>query len=150
MYRNNNKYSSCQLWNNGDSTLKQENYNLNAELSKVKKSNSLLQQEKKNLESRLVKLEHQLQNTSLHKVKPQFPEDVEKLLNKVENEVKTELHSKIEDLMGCITCIICNEKIKSVVYLNCRHLVACIECNKNLKDICPLCRLNSQRVVIYH
>lgn len=149
----NNKYSSFRLWDEGDATLKRENYNLNNELSKTKKNNNLLQQEKKNLEIKVTKLEHQLQNVQMfqsHRIKPHFPEDIEKLLEKVESDVKTELYSKIEDLMSCITCVICHEKIKSVVYADCRHLVACTHCNESLNNQCPICRLNSRKVIIYH
>jgi hypothetical protein len=146
-----NKYSSFKLWDEGDAVLRRENYNLKNEISKVKKCNNLLQQEKENLELKVTKLEHRLQNIQTfqsHRVKPQFPGEIEKILEKVESDVKTELYSKIEDLMSCITCVICHEKIKSVA--DCRHLVACTHCNESLNNQCPICRLNSRKMVIYH
>jgi len=156
MYRN-EKYNGTfkNLWgNDGDSsTLKRENYNLTAELSKVKKCNALLVKEKKELESRLVRSEHLLQNIQMfnsHRMTPQFPEEIELILNKVETTVRNELYSKIENLISCLTCVVCNEQIKSVVYSECRHLVTCIKCNENLGNECPLCRQLSRKVIIYH
>lgn len=149
----NNKYSSFKLWDGGDVTLKRENYDLKNELSKVKKTNSLLKQEKKNLEMKASTLEYRIQNIQMfqsHRIKPNFPEDIEKLLEKVEDDLRTELYSKIEDLMSCITCVICHEKIKTVVYTDCRHLVACVQCNEKLSNQCPVCRLNSDKMTIYH
>jgi hypothetical protein len=152
--------SSLKLYNNGENiTLKRENYNLNIELSKVKQDNNFLRQEKKNLEVKLAKVQHQMQSTKKCQSHPifqssrsitQFPKDIEILLEKVEDDLKTQLYLKIEELLSSVTCVICHENIKSVMYIDCRHLVACIKCTENLSNKCPICRLESRKVIIYH
>ena len=149
------KYDSYKSWNNGVfqlDGLKRENNMLNNELSKVKKNNDLLQQQKRELENRLrqVELQQKIQATT------GIPEEIEKLLDtlcdtndRVDVEVKNNLYLKIEELMRLVTCVVCNETVKSVVFSDCRHLVVCVTCGEKL-DSCPLCRKISKKVNVYH
>jgi hypothetical protein len=138
------KYDSYnKLWNNGTlqlDGLKRENYTLNNELTKTKKNNDLLQRQKRELENRLRQVEQ--------KSKIQVPEEIEKLLDKVDVQVKNNLYLKIEELLRLVTCVVCNESVKSVVFSDCRHLVACVTCGEKL-DSCPLCRKISNKVCVY-
>jgi uncharacterized protein YhaN len=120
--------------------LKRENYTLNNELTKTKKNNDLLQRQERELENRLRQVEQ--------KSKIQVPEEIEKLLDKVGVQVKNNLYLKIEELLRLVTCVVCNESVKAVVFSDCRHLVACVTCGEKL-DSCPLCRKISKTVCVY-
>lgn len=153
MYRQQSKYEPYKnCWDDGQiSSLKRENYNLTTELSKTKKNYDLLQKEKKDLENRLLRVELAMKSLNANRVGPQFPSEIENLLDKVEDDLKSKLYPKIETLLNCMTCIVCKERVKSVVYINCRHLVACTNCNDKLGNDCPLCRQeNFTKVTIYH
>lgn len=42
-----------------------------------------------------------------------------------------------------LTCIFCQDNMKSVIFLPCAHICACIECSKKLQSKrCPVCRGN--------
>lgn len=143
MFRN-NKYNTIikSTWDDTQtSSLKRENYNLTLEIAQLKKKYDLIKKEKKDLENGLFKMKQHYHT---------IPRDIEILLDKISDiTFKQELHSKIKNLVSCTTCIVCHERMKRVVYIECRHLVSCIECNKNLGNNCPLCRQNSKKLVLY-
>lgn len=124
--------------------LKNENYNLSEELARVKKHNESLEKEKNELLNQLSKVDY------IHRIQPKLPEEIENLFSMVQPNIKEELYPKVEKMLDCVTCVVCNSSIKSVVYLECRHLVSCVECNKLMGNKCPLCREESKRIVIYH
>ena len=133
------------FWDDGQiSSLKRENYNLTNDLIKTKKMCDLLQKEKKDLENRLFKAE------LAKNIIPQFPSDIENLLDMVNGELKSQIYSKIEKLLQCMTCTVCHEHVKRVLYVDCRHLVACVKCGEKLSDECPLCRQISKKITVYH
>lgn len=137
------KYGVTAPFQYDDSKLKTENFILNTELSKLKKCNSLLQQEKKDLVNRLSKLEKQ----NCNKVK--LPDEVEKVLAVIGVELGSMILPKIENLLRCTTCVVCQENIKTVVFLDCRHLAMCEPCSRTSGSECPLCRKSSKKVVLY-
>lgn len=49
-----------------------------------------------------------------------------------------ELESKINDLEADRVCLICFDKLRSVLF-DCLHLVSCEDCATKL-EICPMCR----------
>ena len=135
------------LWFN-DSKLKTENFNLNTELSKLKKRCDLLQQEKKDLVNRLAKVEKQ-ERSYIQPNIVKLPSEVEDVLAIIGVELGSMILPKIENLLRCTTCIVCQENIKSVLFLECRHLVICEPCSKIIGSECPLCRKNSKKVILY-
>ena len=139
MFKNTN--NSTWLDDSQSRSLKYENFNLRSEVTRLKKNNDLLQQQKKTLETRLNKVESKLKKVV------SIPQEFEELLTKVEN---IETKHKIENLLSCAICVICNSSLKSVLYTECRHLTACIKCAERLKNICPLCRTVSKKVTIFH
>lgn len=48
----------------------------------------------------------------------------------------------IHDLETKITCVVCQNNVRNVVFSPCNHLATCITCSKNplLNKKCPLCR----------
>jgi predicted nuclease with TOPRIM domain len=132
-------------WLDDSRSLKYENFNLKSEVTKLKKNNNFLQQQIKKLESRLNKSEYEFKN--IQKSIVSIPQEFEQLLTKVETE---ETKHKIENLISCIICVVCNSSLKSVLYTECRHLTACIKCAKRLENICPICRTISKKVTIFH
>jgi hypothetical protein len=70
-----------------------------------------------------------------------------KELNKEYTKLKN-INSKLKD-NSMVSCIICNSNIKSILYDECKHLVACEDCSKNLTETCPFCRKKSKKVKIY-
>lgn len=151
MFRQNSncKYGvTTPLWFD-DSKLKTENYNLNTELNKLKKRYELLQQEKKELANRLAKVENQKSNQVMPTNIVKLPDEVENVLAIIGVELGSMILPKIENLLRCTTCIVCQENIKSVMFLDCRHLAMCELCSKTTGDTCPLCRKISKKVNIY-
>jgi glycosylphosphatidylinositol transamidase (GPIT) subunit GPI8 len=136
-------------WLDDDSrSLKYENFNLKSEVTRLKKNNDLLQQQKKTLETRLNKSESELKSINVAQQRSvSIPQEFEELLTKVEN---IETKHKIENLLSCVICVVCNSSLKSVLYTECRHLTACIKCAERLENICPLCRTISKKVTIFH
>lgn len=37
-------------------------------------------------------------------------------------------------------CVVCLEKIRNVLFMNCRHIVCCEKCSLRIHDLCPVCR----------
>lgn len=139
------KYNREGIWNDDWqlSSLKRENYNLTVEIANLKKKNDILQRQKTETENRL--------DVCIRaNVKSQLPDDIEKLLDRISSDaVKTELCAKLKNLLNCITCVICNVNVKTVVYSECKHLIACSKCSDSLSDVCPLCRNNSKKISIF-
>jgi len=135
MFRNDNRFN-CECFN-----LKHDNFNLKSRISKLQKENSLLQQQKKNLEARLGKPEERKKSL----------QEFEHLLDKVSNvTVKHTLSTYIENLLSCVTCVVCHANRKSVLYVDCRHLAVCAQCGVSLGNDCPLCRTVSRKIAIYN
>lgn len=53
-------------------------------------------------------------------------------------KVKTNIH----DLESKISCVVCQNNVRNVIFSPCNHLATCITCSKNplLNKKCPLCR----------
>ena len=51
--------------------------------------------------------------------------------------------STTEEVVNAITCIICFEKPRNVVYSNCGHLCVCQDCASKSERKCPVCRTAS-------
>lgn len=43
-------------------------------------------------------------------------------------------------------CRICYERVINSVFLECGHMVSCVECGRKLRD-CPVCRQTISRVI---
>ncbi len=125
------KNSICNPWDDHfqAQSLKYEILNLRSEVTRLKKSNDLLQQQKKCLETQLNRVESKLKKSV---DVPAFDD----------NEIK----HKIE----CATCVVCTSNLKSVLYVECRHLSVCIKCSELLDNTCPLCRTISKKVTIFY
>lgn len=126
------------LWDDS-SIIRQENYNLNNELTKFKKIHKLMVEEKKKLERKI---------NEKTKVPIKLPEEIEKLLENIPLNLRGSLHKKIETLLNCTTCIVCCSNVKCVVFIKCKHFVACIQCGEKL-HYCPLCRQSSEKLTVF-
>jgi hypothetical protein len=151
-YSNGSSHHYNSSKDNGEySTLKYENYKLVSELEKLKKKSDLLQQEKKTLENRLNKVDlHALKVIpEISRKVQKIPENIENLLDQMEgNNLKKQLLCEFENLLSCLFCVVCNENVKALLYIECRHLAVCVSCGKNLPS-CPLCRKMSKTIVVY-
>ncbi|EFC48772.1 predicted protein [Naegleria gruberi] len=61
---------------------------------------------------------------------------------------------KLEIEEDHLLCVICNEKLRNIVFLECKHCVCCHECVDQLKKVetkkeCPLCRTVSEHIKIF-
>ncbi|CCV01786.1 hypothetical protein IIV22_109L [Invertebrate iridescent virus 22] len=126
------------LWDDS-SIIKHENYTLNNELNKLKKTYKLMVQEKKELERKI---------NEITKVTIKLPEEIDKVLEKVPLNLQNSLYQKIEILLNCTTCIVCHSSVKRVVFIGCKHLVVCIKCGEKLSN-CPLCRQSSEKITVF-
>jgi hypothetical protein len=168
MFQTKIKYNYSSWEDSQTTSLRLDNLNLTNELVKLKRQNESLQKEKKELEVRLslvqkndkqqsdckcfikdIETDIHLNRLEKWLKQPQLPDDIEKIMSKVEVNVKKELYPKIEDLLNLLTCVVCSTNLKTVAYSSCRHLAACDTCSKNLDDTCLLCRKVSEKVTIY-
>ncbi|CCV02311.1 hypothetical protein IIV30_116L [Invertebrate iridescent virus 30] len=126
------------LWDNSF-IIKQENYALNNELNKLKKTHKIMVQEKKELERKI---------NEITKVATKLPEEIDKLIEKVPLHLQNSLYQKIEILLNCTTCTVCHSSVKRVVFIGCKHLAVCIKCGEKLSN-CPLCRQSSEKITVF-
>lgn len=54
-----------------------------------------------------------------------------------ENVILKREAEKNEDLMSCVVCF---ERFRNVLFLKCKHFVCCEKCSLRINDMCPLCR----------
>jgi len=165
---NNSKYSNHydyydNKWKMYDQIqLKNENFYLKTELDKFKKQlQSYKNKDKTELKvqqftapftSDTLCLRHPLPEAKgKTTIQPQIPDDIETLLEQIGDvQLKNKLHLKLKNLLLYASCIVCNASTKSVLFLECRHLVICKKCSTNLGNSCPLCRKLSKKIEIYH
>lgn len=62
---------------------------------------------------------------------------------KIKSEPKVNLQDE-ETKIPELQCCVCLANKKCVLFERCGHIPACISCSKNLKDKCPLCRVENQ------
>jgi hypothetical protein len=62
---------------------------------------------------------------------------------KIKSEPKVNLQDE-ETKIPELQCCVCLVNKKCVLFERCGHIPACISCSKNLKDKCPLCRVEKQ------
>jgi len=46
-------------------------------------------------------------------------------------------------------CVICFDTKTNTVCVPCGHMCMCFECSKKVKDVCPVCRSNTQILKTY-
>jgi uncharacterized CHY-type Zn-finger protein len=95
------------------------------------------------------------ENKALNKALEEIKIKIIKIKNKQQNNINTVITGEcinseiLKDFISVTSCIICNSKIKTILYGDCKHLVACTDCGKNLDEICPICRKKSRKIKIY-
>ena len=58
--------------------------------------------------------------------------------------------AKLEIEQDDLLCIICNEKLRNIVYLKCKHCCTCDECvTMQKEEACPVCRTPSEHIKIF-
>ncbi|GAB1607430.1 uncharacterized protein LOC115227670 [Argonauta hians] len=74
------------------------------------------------------------------------------LINKVLNN--TQLEREIERERDKRKCVVCQDHVKTVLILPCKHMCLCIECANHIvrnappdRNVCPLCRTRIQKVM---
>lgn len=140
------------LWTNHYNSNNIEKYNLTNTIDKLKKLNDTLQKEKIALEIRLAVAESKI--AKLLKTKEEYltvklPQEIDNLVNMVDGDLKQKLSTRLEKYMATSTCIICNECMRTCMYINCRHLVVCSNCATKMDSRCPVCRTESKMTSVY-
>ena len=128
MFRN-----TDNTWKSDDHlSLKYEIFNLKSKIAKLEKENSKLNHEK----------------TKAKTAPRKIPKELESLMETVDDD---NLRRKAENFLAHLTCVVCNTNLKRVLYLDCRHLTACIACAEKLTNTCPICRqLSTKKITVFH
>ena len=60
-------------------------------------------------------------------------------------------NSAEEGLTIDAACPVCYSNKKTVLYLNCSHISACVDCSERVGNKCPLCRkLSANKLIVYY
>jgi Zinc finger, C3HC4 type (RING finger) len=140
------------IWTNHYNSNKIEKYTLTNTIDKLKKLNDTLQKEKIALEIRLAVAESKI--STLLKTKEEYltvnlPQEIDNLVNMVDDGLKQKLSTRLEKYMAALTCIVCNECMRTCMYIKCSHLVACSNCATKMDSRCPVCRIESKITSVY-
>ena len=73
-------------------------------------------------------------------------------LVKIETNYRTLLEKETQNLQTHLYCIICQKKLRNVLFMNCYHVVVCTTCMPEVRQ-CPICltpqSLNTIKEVYY-
>jgi hypothetical protein len=70
--------------------------------------------------------------------KSDFSKDNDKLCMRVREQLPTQKRKRSSGVEG--ECMMCNASASNMIFLPCRHVLACTECGNKITDKCPICR----------
>ena len=76
-------------------------------------------------------------------IKQYFPSSISLPPTTVDNN-----SSDISPIRNSLACIVCEDKVRQLIFNNCGHFIVCDTCGPKLKD-CPICRTPGTAINIF-
>lgn len=74
----------------------------------------------------------------LFHTKSEFSKDDDKLCMRIREQLPTQKRKRSSGIEG--ECMVCNSSPSNMIFLPCRHVLACTDCGNKITDKCPICR----------